>query len=207
MLPLREWEWRTKELSRRRGWGGELAVQANGGAADAKLRAIVEHGSADTLFAEEGAIGGVQIFEAEAGFADFEEAMLTRDFRVGEGKIGAFAADDGACASEREAVARLGPGDHREAGEDGCGQVWIIIDGRSLHARSGSVAAGEGGHRRNDHGFVGLVLDLDDGGLPTFGAPELNLGVLCQDGVVQEMLLPAMNAARLHKSKVPRTSG
>ena len=83
-------------------------------------------------------------------------------------------------------------------------KIGIVVDSRSFHACRGGVGTGERGHRRDDHGFVDAALHLDNGGLATLGAAKLNFGMLGQHGIVQQMLLPTMNAARLHTSKLSR---
>ena len=69
---------------------------------------MAEHGGADALFFEEGAVGGVEVAEIDVVFADFDDAMVARDFGVLQGDVGAVAADDDAWLIERVSVSRAG---------------------------------------------------------------------------------------------------
>ena len=92
-----------------------LESQAEGGFADAEFGALAEHGGADALFFEEGAIGGVEVAEVDVVFADFDDAMVARDFGVLQGDVGAVAADDDARFFERVSGSYAGA---RDDGED-----------------------------------------------------------------------------------------
>ena len=84
---------------------------AEGGFADAEFGIVAEHGGADALFFEEGAVGGVEVAEIDVVFADFDDAVVARDFVVGEGDVGAVAADDDAGFTQRVSDSCAGAGD------------------------------------------------------------------------------------------------
>ena len=70
-----------------------LESQAERGFADAKFGALAKHGGADALLFEKCAIGGVEIAEVDVVFADFDDAVVARDFGVLQGDVGTVAAD------------------------------------------------------------------------------------------------------------------
>ena len=74
--------------------GGKGQAETDGCAAHAEFRAILEHSGTHAFLFEKSAVGGVQVFQVGEPFADFQEAMVARNFRVTEGNISAFAADD-----------------------------------------------------------------------------------------------------------------
>ena len=73
-----------------------------------------------------------------------------------------------------------------------------------MQGRGGGVRPREGGHRGDHHGFVDALANFDDGGLPAFGATELDFRVFRHDRIVQQMLLPAMDTTGLHTVKLAR---
>ena len=177
--------------------------ETQSGAADTEFGAVLEDCGANAFVLEEGAVGGVQVLEVDEAPADFQDAVVARDFGVVKGQVGAFATDDDAGLVEGEAeplVGAIGDGDD----DVGVGGEEEIVGGGEAEVSGGGVRAGEGGHWGDDHGFVNAFFDLDDGGFATFSATELNFAVFGQNGVVQEMLLATMDTTGLHKSKVAR---
>ena len=117
--------------------------QAERGFADAELGALAEHGGADTLFFEEGAVGGIEIAKIDVIVADLDDAMVARDFRILQSDVGAVATDDDARFFQRMSSASAGTGNDREDDIFGLRQDgrWILHYKRRL--RAGGVAAGE----------------------------------------------------------------
>jgi hypothetical protein len=184
-----------------------LEGEAEGGAADTEFGAIQEDRGADALVVKEGAVGGIEVLEVNHVAANFQDTVVTRNLGIVEGEVRAFAADDHAGLLQGEGVALRGA---IEGGEDQVeffGEHQAVVNGGELEACSGGVGARERGHGRDDHGFVDAFFDLDDGGFATFGATELNFGMLRQDRVVQQMLLATMNTAGLHEITVARWGG
>jgi len=73
-----------------------LESEAERGFADAKFGALAEHGGANALFFEKCAVGGIEITEINVVFANFDDAVVARDFGIFQCDVGAIAADDDA---------------------------------------------------------------------------------------------------------------
>jgi hypothetical protein len=88
--------------------------EAERGFADAEFGALAEHGGADALFFEEGAIGGVEVAEVDVVFPDFDDAVVARDLGILQGDVSALAADDDARFFQRVSSACVGASDDGE---------------------------------------------------------------------------------------------
>src|ERR1700743_134654 len=121
-----------------------LESQAERGFADAEFSALAEHGGADALLFEKSAVGGIEVTEVDVVFADFDDAIVARDFGILEGDVGAVAADHDARFLERVRGACAAAGDDREDDVFGLRQDrgGVLHDQRRL--RAGATATGEG---------------------------------------------------------------
>lgn len=182
-----------------------LEGKAESAAADAKFGAILQDGSAHALLFQERAIRGIQIFEVHKAIADFQHAVMARDLRVGEGKVSAFAADNNAWAAKDQELAFFWASSDRQGNVDVLRQVQSLVRGREAEARGGGIRTRKGRHGGDHNGFIDALAYFHNSGFATFGAAELHLGVLREDGVIQQMLLPAMHTAGLHNSTVARS--
>src|SRR5579863_7051719 len=70
-----------------------LKSQAEHGFANAELGALAEHGGADTFLFEESTVGGIEVAKIGVIFADFDDAMMARNFGILQGDVGALASD------------------------------------------------------------------------------------------------------------------
>src|SRR5690348_18292139 len=87
-----------------------LEADANAALANAKLRAVPQHGRFHALFVEEGAVRGVEILQVDEFVADFQEAVVTRDFRIVQGNVSPLSPDDDAWLGQPEDLAAGRPG-------------------------------------------------------------------------------------------------
>src|SRR5690242_2645352 len=69
-----------------------LEVHANLAAADAKFGPVLEHGRAHALLFVERAIGGIHVLQIDVSVTDFEQAVVSGNFRILQGNVRAFAA-------------------------------------------------------------------------------------------------------------------
>jgi hypothetical protein len=181
-----------------------LERQAERGFADAKFGALAEHGGADAFFFEEGAVGGVEVAEVDVVIADFDDAVVSRDFGILEGDVGAIAANDDARFLERVRGTYAGPGDDCEdngfcSRQDGSG---VRYNERRLC--TSAVATGEGRERRDGDGGIGMFASVNDGGRGAAGAAKFYFGVCADVGVFEDVLRAAVTACRLHGMKIAR---
>ncbi len=182
-------------------------VEANGAGAHAEFGAVLQESGADALAVEEGAVGGVHVFKVDEFAANFQQAVMARNFGVVEAEIGAFAANNGAAGVEVKFQALVGASDDGEQEVDALGEGQAIIGRRQSGGDRRRIAFAERGHGGDDHSLIDKMLDLDDGGLAAAGATELHLRVLGEKVVLQEVLLSAVAAAGLHSSKLARGWG
>jgi hypothetical protein len=176
----------------------------NGGGSNAELCAILQDGGTHAFFTEVRAIGGIEILQIHKAFAHFQRTVMPGNLRIMQGKIGPFAANHSPNFAYREGAAQFRPGGYGKNKLDTRRQVRIVVDRWGFYARGGRVRAGEGRYGGNYDRFLHAVLYFNDGGLTALCALELNLRMLRQHHVVQKMLLPAVDTARLHTSKLPR---
>jgi hypothetical protein len=181
-----------------------MQSEAQGAAADAKFGAVLQHRGADTVFFEESAVGGVQVFQVDETVPDFEQAMVARNLGIIQGHVGTFTADHRARFGEWETVAELRAAGHRKRCGDTGRQIRIFVDRKGVQSRGGRIGASKGRHWRDDDSFIDAAFDFHDGRFSALGAAELNLRMLGEHRVVEKVLLPTMNAAGLHNSKVTR---
>ena len=183
-----------------------LDGQAKNGYADAKFGAALQHGGAGALFFVERAVGGVEVAEVNVFAADFEDAVVARDFGIVEIDIGAVAAEDNARLGElvRGAFARAGDDCEDDAFVVGkLGGVVVVMD---QGTGAGSVGAREGWQRRNDAGGFRAASVFDDGRAAALGAAELHFGVGTDIGILQHVFRAAVSASCLHGTKVTAES-
>src|SRR3984957_7550377 len=193
-------EWRGGRFVATRLFG--LESQAERGFADAKFGALAEHGGAEALLFEKCAVGGVEVAKIDVVVADFDDAVVARDFGVLQGDVGAVAADDDARFFEDVRRACAGAGDDGEDyffrfRQDGGG---VLHDQRGLGA--GGVAAGEGWERRDGDCCVGMAARVDDSGRGATGAAELYFGMRADVGILEHMVRATVTACCLHGLKV-----
>jgi hypothetical protein len=194
------------ELRKRRNLrlGSRVQGEAKGAAADAKFGAVLQHGGADAFFFEEGSVGRVEIFQVDEAASNLEQAMVAGNLGIIEGHVGAFTADHGTHFGEGKARAELRATGHCERGCGGRRQIRIVVDRKSLQTSGGRIGASKGRHRRDNRGLIDATLHFHDGRFSAFRAAELNFGMLGEHRVVENVLLPTMNTASLHNSKVAR---
>jgi hypothetical protein len=179
-----------------------LEGDTEGGFADAEFGVVAEHGGADTLLFEEGAVGGVEIAKIDVVFADFDDAVVAGDFGVGEGDVGAIAPDDDASFFQHVGGAGTGAGDDREDdifGEGKLSAEVLLEEGRRGAA---SVTAGERRERRNGDGGVGMTASVHNSSHGALGAVKFYFGVRAHIGVFQHVLRAAVATSYLHERKI-----
>ena len=130
-----------------------MEADTEGAAADAEFRAILEDRGAHAFLFEERAIGGIQVFQVKEVIADFEHAVVAGDFRISQGKVCAFAADNDARTTEEEKLALFWATGDGEGDVGIRGQVQSLIRRREAQAGRGGVGAGEGRHGGDHDSF------------------------------------------------------
>jgi hypothetical protein len=186
------------EGSNRLGRLGGDEGNAEGGVADAELGAVLEHGGANTLVAEECAVGGIEIAQVDVRVADFEQAMVAGNFGIGQGDVGDFASDDDSGLLEFVDGAFAGAGDYGECDADHrrkCRGIFTRQEGEG----AGGIGASEGWQGRDDHGSVGAALRFDHSGSTAFGTTKADFGMSAEVGVAKDVLSAAAGAGCLHE--------
>ena len=187
-----------------------LESQAERGFADAEFGALAEHGGADTLFFEEGAVGGVEVAEVDVVFADFDDAMVARDFGVLQSDVGAVAADDDARFFERVSVPTPGPEMMVRITFFACGSAALGSCMTSEDCEPPPLLPrAKDGRGEMATVAVGIFARVDDGRRGAARAAEFYFGVRADVGVFEHVLRAAVTAGCLHgDSKVaPRRRG
>lgn len=177
-------------------------TDADGACSNAKLCAVLEKSGAYPFTFEKGAIGRIQIFEVYKRTAHFEQTMVPGNFGIVQAEISSFATNDGPPGLYPEFQALIGAGSDQKGNVHANRKAFVLRFVVYFCGPICGIGLAKRRQGRDHHGFINTALDLDDRGVTAAGTAKLNLGVLGNQVVFQQMLLPAMCAASLHGSNL-----
>lgn len=100
-----------------------LETHANAALANAKLRAVPQHGRPNAFLVIKRAIGGIKILQIDKAVADFQQAVMAGNLRIIERNIGAFSTDDNTWFRKPENFAVGRPRSYGENKHASCWQL------------------------------------------------------------------------------------